>query len=489
MRQKESSRHGPVLFWAALTMCGGFLFAGVTGCGPATVPEGDIVRPAPKTDPCLAKPGDTIDDGDPIVIAVMGDVDPGRAPVASNDAERILFGMLYEPLIRLDCEGNVRACGASEWSVSKDSTEWLFTLAPAGWLDGRGVTARSWLEAWQRARGIPGAPATMRDLVESASEAGLTSLQIKWPGEPRDLIRALAQPGASLTKRGKQARGGSEMPMGTGAWALDPGPATYPSDFLLTRNKSTRAPHPAESPLMKVPVLVKTGNVEHAGRGKKQRREIELIRDEHDIAFVRDAAAWKLGERGGYGIVESAGEEVLMIVTRNTDLLTLGQSITEKDATLASALPVRTSAWSGTVSGKATRQKSARSSPKRIDERVVYPAWRPDARALAERFVARAREDERFANLKAAGLPGANDWYGSLEAGEASAYVVAVRIPDSETGDLAKTLDHVIPWGGHWAALVGVRSAVVVHPSIRNLAFDANGYPRFDRVGRTGDMR
>ncbi|NNE06946.1 MAG: hypothetical protein HKN20_00150 [Gemmatimonadetes bacterium] len=488
MKRTGRIASGPVSFLVAPLALAAVVFASVTGCKPAPVPE-NIASPVRETDPCLVKAGSTIDDDDPIVIAVMGEVDPGRAPVASNDAERVLFGMLYEPLIRLDCEGNVRACGASEWSVSKDSTEWLFTLPPAGWLDGRGVIARNWIEAWQHARGIPGAPASLRDLTENAREAGLTTLRIEWPGEPRDLIRALAEPAASLTKRGKQVRSRAEMPMGTGPWALDPGPATYPGDFLLARNGFTRTVGSEETPLMNVPVLVKTGNIEHAGRGRKERREIELIRDEHDVVFVRDASAWKLGERGGYGIVESSGDEVLVIASRNEDLLSLGRSLTEKDATLESALPVRTRAWTGAGSGKATRQKSSRSSSKRVDERVVYPAWRADARALAERLVARAREDERFANLKAAGLPGANDWYGSLEAGEAKAYVIPVRIPDSASGDLAKTMDLVLPWGGHWTALAGVRSAVVVHPSIRNFAFDIDGYPRFDRVGRAGDMR
>lgn len=487
MKRKGSIVSGGVSFFAALIFCAGLALAGVFGCKPAPVPE-DLARPGRDADPCLAKAGATIDDDDPIVIAVMGDVSPVRAPVASNDAERILFGMLYEPLIRLDCEGNLRPCGASEWSVSEDSTEWLFTLAPAGWVDGRGVIARNWIESWQSSRRLSGAPPSLRDLAESASEAGLTSIQIKWPGETRALIRTLAHPAASLVKRGKQARGRTEFPMGTGAWALDPGAATYPSDFLLARNTSTRASNPDETPIMNVPMLVKTGNIKHSTRSNKRRREIELIRDEHDIVFVRDAAAWEFGERGGYGIVESTGEEVLVMATRNADLLAHGRSLTDEDAALESVLPVRTREWTGEESGKATRQKSSRSSSKRIDERVVYPAWRDDARALAERFVARAREEEEFANLKAVGLPGGNDWYGSLEAGEAAAYVIPVRLTDSASPDLASALDKTLPWGGHWAPIVGVQSALVVHPSMRNFAFDVSGYPRLDRVGRVRNM-
>ena len=71
-------------------------------------------------DPCrvfdsLAVPPDTLR------IALLEPVDAGHAPTPANDAERLVFRQLYEPLVRVDCAGVVRPGLASRWRSEGDT--------------------------------------------------------------------------------------------------------------------------------------------------------------------------------------------------------------------------------------------------------------------------------------------------------------------------------------------------------------------------------
>jgi extracellular solute-binding protein (family 5) len=76
-------------------------------------------------------------------VALTEPVDPDHAPVARNDAERIVFRQLYETLVQVDCEGRVVPGLAESWTSSDGGRRWTLTLrADAQFWDGAPVTAR-----------------------------------------------------------------------------------------------------------------------------------------------------------------------------------------------------------------------------------------------------------------------------------------------------------------------------------------------------------
>ena len=103
------------------------LFAAACRAG---APRAELPLPPP-----AAAPGDTtctITAGratarDTVRLAVTDPLDPGHAPLPRNDAERLVFGQLYESLIRVDCQGRPLAGLAATWEEAPGD-RWAFTL-------------------------------------------------------------------------------------------------------------------------------------------------------------------------------------------------------------------------------------------------------------------------------------------------------------------------------------------------------------------------
>lgn len=79
---------------------------------------------------------------DTIRIVVPTPVDPAHAPVGINDAERLVFAQLYEPLLLQDCAGTIAPGMAEGWSAAGDSA-WRFKLKPARFSDGTPATGQT----------------------------------------------------------------------------------------------------------------------------------------------------------------------------------------------------------------------------------------------------------------------------------------------------------------------------------------------------------
>ena len=68
----------------------------------------------------------------------------------------MVFAHLYETLITVDCEGNLKPGLASAWACTEDSTLWVFTLRPgARFWDGSQVTSQDVRNAWTANQGCP----------------------------------------------------------------------------------------------------------------------------------------------------------------------------------------------------------------------------------------------------------------------------------------------------------------------------------------------
>ena len=125
-------------------------------CGRAAPPA-----PAGPDDGCvvLSARGDAA----PITLGLVGAVDPAHAPIPSNDAERLLFRQLYEPLVTRDCAGRIHPALAASWRTVDGGRRWLLTLrADARFWDGRRVRAEDVIAAWGR-NDPPGAALSATD--------------------------------------------------------------------------------------------------------------------------------------------------------------------------------------------------------------------------------------------------------------------------------------------------------------------------------------
>lgn len=90
--------------------------------------------------------------GEPIATVGLTDrVDPSNALHPSNPSERLLFGQLYETLVRVDCMGRVRPGLAASWRLAPDGRLWMITLREnARFSDGTPVTAAAVRAGWIR---------------------------------------------------------------------------------------------------------------------------------------------------------------------------------------------------------------------------------------------------------------------------------------------------------------------------------------------------
>ncbi|HXV90918.1 MAG TPA: ABC transporter substrate-binding protein [Gemmatimonadales bacterium] len=173
---------------------------------------------APPTPVACALSVGTGPTADTLTMAVPGPIDPGAAPWARTDAERILFRQLYEPLIEVACDGAVRPGLASAWRPSDGGRAWVFTLrAGAAFWDGVPVTAADVRAAW-RVQDTAGVLAPWAGEVASAVAAvDDTTLVVRLDTAYATVPRAFADPGLAVAKH----VAGLRAPLGTASYWLD----------------------------------------------------------------------------------------------------------------------------------------------------------------------------------------------------------------------------------------------------------------------------
>jgi Bacterial extracellular solute-binding proteins, family 5 Middle len=153
------------------------LLIGVVFLGACVTPQigrpggGGGGAPEAASEPCLLSTGDVASHPATITIGLTEPVDPRHAPIARNDAERIVFRHLYETPVRIDCRGNVLPELAEKWVREGDGERWSFRL-------------RDDAQYWD------GAPVTAQDVVYGKSGVGYTLGAL----DPRVVTVALAKP-------------------------------------------------------------------------------------------------------------------------------------------------------------------------------------------------------------------------------------------------------------------------------------------------------
>jgi len=176
-------------------------------CTPRTAP---VPLPAAALDAC-ALGGDSAPMPDTLTLAIAGTVDPAHAPVATTDAERMVFRQLYRTLVRLDCHGDPQPDLAASWASDDGGRRWRFTLrADARFWDGQPLSARDVIESW-----------VARDTTilrgSSLEAADGRTLVIRLPAESPTLPQLLADPALAVTR----SLPGRDWPTGTGDFTAD----------------------------------------------------------------------------------------------------------------------------------------------------------------------------------------------------------------------------------------------------------------------------
>ncbi len=105
--------------------------------------------PAPEIDPCLlASGGAPTTPAADFTLALDAPFDPVHAPIPVTHAEAFVFRQLYETLVVVDCQGDVRPGLARSWTPAGDGRVWEFELRDARFWDGDPVTAADVATAW-----------------------------------------------------------------------------------------------------------------------------------------------------------------------------------------------------------------------------------------------------------------------------------------------------------------------------------------------------
>ncbi len=474
------------------------LAAGLSAC--ASVPPG-----SPATDdPCtvvpvpaaasdvvgLAGTTGTVQAGaeSPVVIGLSEPVDTGRAPVPRTEAERLVFGHLYETLVTVTCRDGVEPGIAASWRSEDEGRRWTFALRPDvfDW-EGVAVTGAHVAESWSAARAAGlGDPST-------DPTARIASMSVRDPHTLRvDMVEPVtaaffAHPSLAVRTTGS----GAATPSGTPSAELSPG-QTWAGGTGPYRPAPGPDRRPGASPsLVLAPWVPETSNRIRAAPTSRPWLELRTVRGDPrnalergldllvtgDPAVVEYAAAapgfqavplaW---DRSYLLIVYRSGGPIPASEERPTLLHEVPAGALEalaRDALGGEARPARSLAREfgacatfgaepadGPAAGRPSFVSDGMGGAAARTDRIAYEAGDPIARTLAERLLALAlgadRTDGRWLTelipgaarggfIRTAGLSSA-ELARAVRAGRDLAYVISIRRGSSAACDAVRAV-------------------------------------------------
>lgn len=445
-----------------------------------------IVRTAPEPGPgCRVSPAPGATPDGPVTFALLDPVDLGRAPWASGTSDRIVFGHLYETLVTVDCEGDVRPCVAASWASEEADRVWTFDLhRHARFWDGASVTARDVAACWRDALTLD----TVIDSVAAVSDRSLR-VYLKWPHT--QLPRLLSASVYAVTK----SSGDTGWLMGSGPYRVGsvdteayPEPrrtiTVYPASGIsgpVIRFVETSADRIRDGMESTIDAVVTSDPAVIEYAASRPGFLTAALPWERTYVLLSPSRVRKLGE----GL--SAG-------TLSSDLL----DGLARDAVRGDARGYRAPSWWDELAGcdGFAVKENARGAYSR---RIVYDASDTVARGLAERIAALSAADTAasleartfaqavpdFSNrrdqLTAVGLT-RDEFERSLRRGDEFAYVAALPRRAPDPCDEAGALIDKAPWlasagnglTGALIPLVDARSHLIVRKD--TVAVELDGY-------------
>lgn len=402
----------------------------VAACRPPATPIAIGVTPACRVAYASRNPRER---ADTIRIVLPETVDPAHAPAAWTEAERLVFGQLYEPLLRQDCAGVLTPGLAERWTRMGDSG-WRFRLRPeAKFSDGSAATGS--------------AVAAVLGGFRRVSALGDRELVVYTGGEPL-VPAAVADPGLSVTK----AAGPGQWPVGTLGLIT-----SAPNGVTLTRAGR---------------VIAFTWPAGADARDALDGGADAVLTDQP--AALEYAAA-----RGSFDAIPLPWSRTyVVVIPPNRSVAFAEGGGPWRDAVRGEARPATGPFWWRTVrcngAERAVPPPVASGSP-----RVVYRVDDAHARGLAERFVARGASGSPSERRERAVGLSAGELRASIAAGTDYAIIALPRSPGDACASLVRhglagrSPQQLIP-------LLDTRLQLVVRSGRFGVSLDGDGIPRFD---------
>ncbi|UCH83993.1 MAG: hypothetical protein JSW50_16420 [Candidatus Latescibacterota bacterium] len=437
-----------VVLWFALAGCGGS-----SGIKPgATPPECDLVRA-------------TSGVADSVTVVSFDAIEPEIAPWARHPGERLLFHHLYETLINVDCDGQVRARLATSWRHDGSGRHWIFEMRnKARFWDGSRLTAHDVVKSWGE---LAVAPDIINAVVDSVTAEDKRILHVYLGRPQQDVPYALSTLEFAVVKSADD----SSWPLGSG-----------PYQIVRVGKRSNAAPQreiiirPAkgpESPVVRI--------IEATANDAR-----DLLEGAADLMITRDPTVLSYATNQPHLTLAPLpwNQTYVLLSTSRARILREGGTLQPVSPALSNGLArdaVRTDARPYSLPGwwveprecfdylpvpDGDMTRAGAETDERSPHRIVYDVGDPTAKELAERIVAlsdAAAGSAMSAETQAvfAALPGlqAEDSPGMITAGllsdgfEASfrsgddfAYIIAMprRAPDP-CAEIRKLLTRA-PW-------------------------------------------
>jgi Bacterial extracellular solute-binding proteins, family 5 Middle len=275
--------------------CSLVLASGVALACSGSAPAGQAVPQtiAPVGDGACEVVGTAGDSAGEVRVLFDRRVDPRRAPIPANDAERVTFLLLYPGLLAMNCEGRVVADLARSWEEQAGGRAWTFRLDEGRhFSDGVPLTAWSVVEAWRLRATMDSASDVWKAIDLSSTRAtGPHTLRVESANGVRLDSSFFTLPQLRVARRESNS-----WPVGAGPYAID----TLPG----VRTTIRMSPMSAVGPPIVVQVL--------AGRDPR-----ELLELGASAMVTRDPVALSFAAaRGGFEIVPLRWNRAYVLLNR-----------------------------------------------------------------------------------------------------------------------------------------------------------------------------
>lgn len=352
---------------------------------------------------------------DSIRVVEDGPVESQDAPVPHSAAERIAFGLAYETLVKVDCQGNLLPGLAASWRTGSDGVEFVLRKDARFW-DGAPVLATDVKSSWRL---------TDSSLAERTTVDGDTLIRISTGSG--DALAAVLAPSAAITKPAPD----HGWPIGTGTrWLTNP--TTDADDAVLQPTTPGTAP--------RITFARGTGDARDA------------LESHADVVITRDRAALAFAAtRPRFAILPMAWNEEYVLIAPE------GISADRNDlvaAVRADATPAENDGCPAT-----TGRQAKLSGPRR----VAYRRGDPTGEALAARLIGSGALGHGVFAVALSPV----GWDRAVETGSEWAMIVrrAAGAPCA-------------PSWGRSTPLIAVRASVVLDKSLLPVRLGGDGAPR-----------
>lgn len=417
----------------------------VAGCAQRAANPEPIPTPA---DACIVSTADRTT-RDTVTIVLETALSPRRAPVPSNEAERLAFRQVYETLLRLDCEGRLRPALAHRWRGDSTGRVWIVELGEHRFADGTPVTAQRVIESWARHGLADRRPWLQR--VEARDERTLVvTLAAADPSGPLPL----ADPALAVGLADAE----TAWPRATASFRFELAlaPAGSAEEYLATPSADEDS-----YPVLRFRVA--------AGTDPR-----DLLSAGADLLVTREPLTLEYAARvAELSVIPLPWDRTYLLVSPIAPPLDTGRdslaqarfrAALARDAVSVSARGAEPPfAWRTAFACAVGFPGEARPRP-----RIVYPRGDSTARELAERMVALAR-----VRLALAGLED-DEIAASLRAGADAAFILPFpRHEPASCRDFP-----ALPAGTTVEALIDTRAHLVLRRRTARVSVDADGMPR-----------